>query len=70
MKKIILDLNVVTNALWKGRGEEAGKRFIERIKKGNLKFIHPILYSDCYLDGRILKRCCRYQIFTLFIPMK
>jgi hypothetical protein len=36
MKKIILDLNVVTNALWKGRGEEAGKRFIERTKKGGI----------------------------------
>jgi predicted nucleic acid-binding protein len=63
MKKIILDLNVVTNALWKGRGEEAGKRFIERIKKGEFEIYTPYTLLRLLLRWKNIKKVLQISDF-------
>lgn len=65
MKKIILDLNVVTNALWKGREEEAGKKFIERIKKGEFEVYTPYTLLRLLLRWKDIKKVLQISDFYL-----
>lgn len=41
VKRILIDLDVLTNAFWKGGKSEVAKRFLDDISKGDMEILTP-----------------------------
>ncbi len=41
MKRILIDLDILTNALWKGENREAAKKFLDSIVKEDVEILTP-----------------------------
>lgn len=61
MKRILIDLDILTNALWKGEKREEAKKFLANIVKENVEILTPstlihLIFSweDRKLAGEIL----------------
>lgn len=46
MSRIIIDLDVITNALWKGTEKEAAVKFTERVKRGEFEVYTPYILLE------------------------
>lgn len=44
MKRILLDLDVLTNAFWKGQSKVLAVNFIERVKVGEFQLYTPYVF--------------------------
>ena len=50
MKRIMIDLDVLTNALWKGENMEVAKRFLESVTKEELEILTPAALIDLIFE--------------------
>ena len=50
MKKLLIDLDILTNALWKGENSEKAKAFLDKVAKEDVEILTPSALIDLIFD--------------------
>src|SRR3989338_1850848 len=50
MKRILIDLDVLTNALWKGENKDAAKKFLDSAREGDIEILTPSTLLNLIFD--------------------
>lgn len=52
MRRILIDLDILTNALWKGQNSERAKKFLEKARTEDFEVLTPSALLDLVFDWK------------------